>query len=142
MTLERNEHVEVIKDGGYARRQRVVEYKPETRQILVSRISKLVWFITTVLTGLIAFRFGLKMLAANPANGFTDAIYKITDALVAPFVGIVGTPTFGQGAIVDIPSIFAIVVYILITAAFITLFRIVFSGTNGTRRVSTVERQS
>jgi hypothetical protein len=82
------------------------------------------------------------MLAASPANGFVNLMYSVTDVLVAPFVGIVGTPALANGGVIDMPSIFAIVVYGLITAGIVTLFRILFSSTRGSRQVSTMERQS
>lgn len=142
MTLERNEHVQVIEGDGYARRQRVVEYKPEAQAIFVSRFTKFMWLVASILTALITFRFVLKMLAANPTNGFVDLMYKLTDVLVMPFIGIVGTPALGNGGVIDMPSVFAIVVYGLITAAIVTLFRILFASTSGSRQVSTIERQS
>lgn len=140
--MERKERVQVVQDGDYARRQRVVEYVPEARQVIVSRVSKLLWLITAVITGIITFRFVLKLLAANPQNGFVDLIYSITDVLVAPFATIINTPAFDGGSIFDVASIFAIVVYVLLAWVLVSLFRILFAGTKGTRRTTTIERQS
>lgn len=140
MTVERQERVQVVRDGDYARRQKVVETAPDTRAVLVSRITKLLWFIVAVIVGLITFRFGLKLIGANPANGFVAAMYSITDFFVAPFNTILGTPVIASGSILDSASLFAIVVYLLAAWALVTLFRILFAGTGGSRRVSTYER--
>jgi uncharacterized protein YggT (Ycf19 family) len=141
MTLERQEHVQVVQDGEYARRRRVVEVAPDTRAVLVSRITKLLWFITAIIVGLITFRFGLKLIGANPTNGFVAAMYGITDFFVGPFNTIIGTPAFNNGSIFDSASLFAMVVYVLAAWALVTLFRILFAGTGATRRVSTYERE-
>lgn len=141
MTIEHQEHVQVVRDGEYARRQRVVETTPDTRSILVSRITKLLWLITAIIVGLITFRFGLKLIGANPTNGFVSAMYGITDIFVTPFNTIVGTPAFNNGSILDSASLFAIVVFVLAAWALVTLFRILFAGAGGSRRISTFERE-
>ncbi len=141
MSMERKERVQVIENDNYSRRQRVIEYAPETRQVVLSRISRLLWFIAGVIVALIAFRFILMLIAANPANGFVSFIYSVTNVLVAPFVGIVGTPAFETGSVVDMASLFAIVVYLLVTWAIVSLLRILFAGTRRQRQVTTVERE-
>lgn len=142
MSLERKEEVREVRGRGFAQRQRVVEVAPNTRTVLVSRVSMLLWFITAVLIGLIVFRFALMLLAANPANGFVDFIYSITDIFVAPFAGIVGSPATDSGSVVDTASIFAVIVYLLAAWALVSLFRILFAGTRSTRRVTTIEREN
>lgn len=142
MSLERKEEVREVRGRGFAQRQRVVEVAPNTRTVLVSRVSMLLWFITAVLIGLIVFRFALMLLAANPANGFVDFIYSITDIFVAPFAGIVGSPATDSGSVVDTASIFAVIVYLLAAGALVSLFRILFAGTRSTRRVTTIEREN
>ena len=141
MSLEHKEQVREVRGRGFAQRQRVVEVTPNTRTILVSRITKLLWFITAVLVSLIAFRFILMLLAANPQNAFVDLIYSITDIFVTPFAGIVGSPALDTGSVVDTASIFAAIVYLLGAWALIALFRILFAGSRSTRHVTTIERE-
>jgi uncharacterized protein YggT (Ycf19 family) len=140
MTIERQERVQEVRDGDYARRQRVVETTPDTRSVVVSRVTQLLWLITAIIVGLITFRFGLKLIGANPVNGFVSVMYSITDFFVGPFNTIVGTPAFNNGSILDTASLFAIVVYLLAAWGLVTLFRILFAPSGGTRRVSTFER--
>ncbi|MEQ8675421.1 MAG: YggT family protein [Aggregatilineales bacterium] len=141
MSLEHKEQVREVRGRGYAQRQRVVEVTPNTRTILVSRITMLLWLLTAVLVGLIVFRFALMLMAANPQNGFVDLIYSITDVFVSPFAGIVGSPALDTGSVVDTASIFAAVVYLLGAWAVVSLFRILFAGSRSTRHVTTIERE-
>ena len=140
MASERREEVRVVRDEGMERRQRVVEYKPSTQHVLVSRISQLIWFVVAVVAILLALRFVLYLIAANPASGFAAFIYNITNVLVAPFAGLVALPTMGNGSIVDVISLIALVVYTLLGWGIVQLFRIIFSDTGGMRRVKTVKR--
>ena len=71
-------------------------------------------------------------------NGFVRLIYRITEFLVTPFIGITDTPEFGDGA-VDIPALFAIAVCILAAWGIVRLVQIVFTAAPGTRHVTTIE---
>lgn len=142
MATERREHVETVRDGDYAQRRRVVEYAPETRQVIVSRVNKFIWLVTAVIVGLLAFRFVLKLIAANAANTFTDLIYKITDVMVAPFNGIVANPATNGGSVVDTAALFAAVVYILAAWVLVMFIRILFSSAKRARHVTTIESES
>jgi hypothetical protein len=140
--MERKQHVREVKDGDFVRRERVVEFNPNTRNVIVSRVNRFLALVSAVLTGLLAFRFILKLLAANAANGFVDFIYDITSGLASPFEGIINSPAYDSGAIIDTAALFAIVVYVLAIIAIATLIRIVFTASNASRSVSTIERDS
>ena len=140
MSTERHEEVKVERGDGFERRQRVVAFEPSTRVILVSRISKFIWLLAGIIDVLITFRFILKMIAANPNNGFANFIFGLTNMLVSPFLGLVNTPVGADGLTVEIGSLFAIVFYTIVAAIIVQLLRIVFAGTGGSRQVTTVER--
>ena len=140
MSTERHEEVKVERGDGFERRQRVVAFEPSTRVILVSRISKFIWLLAGIIDVLITFRFILKMIAANPNNGFANFIFGLTNMLVSPFLGLVNTPVGADGSTVEIGSLFAIVFYTIVAAIIVQLLRIVFAGTGGSRQVTTVER--
>jgi uncharacterized protein YggT (Ycf19 family) len=142
MATEHREHTEIVEGDGYARRRRVVEQKTDTRQVIVSRFAKFLWLVAALITGLITFRFLLKLIGANAATPFVDFVYSLTDVLVAPFNGIVTSPTFSNGGIVEIGALFAIIVYLLAFWAVVRLFRILFAASRSRRRVVTVERDS
>lgn len=52
--------------------------------------SRVVWFIAGVILVLLAFRFVLALLGANPNNAFADFIYDTSYPFVAPFFGLFG----------------------------------------------------
>lgn len=142
MATERREHIETVRDGDYAQRRKVVEYAPQTRQVIVSRVNKFIWLMTAVITGLLMFRFVMKLIAANAANTFVDLMYKITDVMVAPFNGIIASPAANNGSIVDTAALFAMVVYVLVAWVLVMLIRILFSSTKRARHVTTIESES
>jgi uncharacterized protein YggT (Ycf19 family) len=57
------------------------------RQTVASRI---IWLLAGILLILLAFRFVLALLGANPANPFANFIYSVSYPFVAPFFGLFG----------------------------------------------------
>ncbi|HYC79744.1 MAG TPA: hypothetical protein VEC17_01835, partial [Candidatus Binatia bacterium] len=53
------------------------------------RATQVVWYITGIVETLLGLRFLLRLIGANPAAGFVDAVYTLTQPLVAPFNNIV-----------------------------------------------------
>jgi uncharacterized protein YggT (Ycf19 family) len=49
---------------------------------------RVIWFITDVILILLAFRFVLALLGANPSNGFANFIYEVSHPFVAPFFSL------------------------------------------------------
>jgi len=58
-----------------------------TGQNLVARI---IWYIAGVVLALLAFRFVLALLGANPNNGFANFIFSVSHPFVAPFFSLFG----------------------------------------------------
>ena len=95
-------------------RMESVAYDPyEARRMIGYRVTQLVYWIFGLIEGLIAIRFVLKALGANPSAGFAQLIYGITAPLVAPFYGLFGNPT-AQGSVLEVHSIVALIVYALL----------------------------
>lgn len=80
--------------------------------------SNIVWFIVGLIEVLLAFRFVLKLLGANPSSGFVDFIYGITGILTAPFDKIfsVAKPETGDvvGSVFEPSILVAAIVYALL----------------------------
>ena len=51
-------------------------------------VARIVWLIAGIILILLAFRFILSLLGANPANAFADFIYDASYPFVAPFFGL------------------------------------------------------
>ena len=90
------------------------------------RLIGLITLMFVVLNGMIALRFLLKLLAANPASPFAQFVYFFTAPFLWPFQGLIYTPTFG-GSQVEFPALVAIIVYTLIAWIITRLIWLLFS---------------
>jgi YggT family protein len=91
-----------------------VAYDPFANKRMVAyRTTQLIYWVFGLIEGLIAIRFVLKALGANPSAGFAEFIYGITAPLVAPFAGLFGNPA-AQGSVLEVHSIVALIVYALL----------------------------
>ncbi len=77
------------------------------------RVGQFVYLLFGVVIALIAIRFVLLLLGANPDAGFVSFVYSVTNPLVAPFEGIFGSPELDTGYF-DAASLVAIPVYALL----------------------------
>jgi hypothetical protein len=91
-----------------------VAYDPfQQRRMTAYRVTQLIYLVFGIIEGLIAIRFVLKALGANPNAGFAEFIYGFTHPLILPFIGLFGNPA-AQGSILEINSIVALIVYALV----------------------------
>jgi len=107
--------VRTVEQGaGAVDRTESVAYDPyANKRVAAYRVVQLVYLVFGLIEGLIAIRFVLKALGANPSAGFAQLIYAITAPLVAPFYGLFGNPT-AQGSVLEVHSIVALIVYALL----------------------------
>ncbi len=92
---------------------------PSTRPLY--RGTQIVWYILGILEALLAFRFILKLLGANPAAGFTSFIYDITQPFIAPFISVFSISKV-EGSVFEWTTLLAMLVFWLIALAIIKLF--------------------
>ena len=85
------------------------------------RGTQIVWYILGVVEVLLAFRFVLKLLGANPAAGFSQFIYGITYIFAAPFLAVFQR-TEVVGSIFEWSTLLAMLVYWIIAWGIIKLF--------------------
>jgi uncharacterized protein YggT (Ycf19 family) len=90
------------------------------------RITGLIQLAFVILNGLIALRFLLKLMAANPNNAFAQLIYFLTTPFLWMFQGITYTPTIG-GIQIEFFSLIAIAVYSLIAWIITQLIWLLFA---------------
>jgi YggT family protein len=77
---------------------------------------RLIYLIGGILLGLLGIRFLLRLLAANPGNGFADFVYTVTHPFVAPFFGLFNyREQFGASRF-EFETLIAILVYALVIA--------------------------
>jgi uncharacterized protein YggT (Ycf19 family) len=91
---------------------------PSTKPLY--RGTQIVWYLLSFLEVLLAFRFVLKLMGANPEAGFTSLIYAITWPFTAPFLAVFSRTTV-QGSIFEWTTLLAMLVYWLIAVGIIRL---------------------
>jgi uncharacterized protein YggT (Ycf19 family) len=84
------------------------------------RSARLIWYIFGAIEALLALRFALRLLGANPEAAFTQFIYSLSYIFVAPFQLVFGTPTAG-GSALELSTLLAMAVYWFIAWGIIRL---------------------
>ena len=85
------------------------------------RGTQIVWYILGILEALLAFRFILKLLAANPGAGFSNFIYGVSYPFATPFLNVFHVTRI-EGSIFEWTTLLAMLVYWLIAWGIIKLF--------------------
>lgn len=109
--VEQAERV-VTGQGGVEHRERSVRDTGAERQISRFRVTQLIWLFFGLIVGLIGLRVLLKLIGANPENDFASLIYNAAALFLAPFFGLIGSPSSG-GMVLEVPSLVAMLVYAL-----------------------------
>ena len=91
----------------------------------VSKIVQIVYYITGLIIAILGIRFVLQLLGASRGSTFVDLIYSITEPLVAPFYGIFQNAISYGNARLELESLFAMIVYLLVGWAIANLFRLI-----------------
>lgn len=84
---------------------------PSTKPLY--RGTQIVWYILGVLEVLLAFRFVLKLLGANPAAGFSSFVYSLSYPFTLPFSSVFGVSQVA-GSIFEWTTVLAMAVYWLL----------------------------
>lgn len=85
------------------------------------RGTQIVWYILGLLEIILAFRFVLKLLAANPTAGFSNFIYNVSFPFASPFLNVFRV-TKVEGSIFEWTTILGMLVYGLIAWGIVKLF--------------------
>jgi hypothetical protein len=98
------------------------------QEIVYGRIANVVWFITFIILSIILLRVVLLMINANEANAFVSWVYNTSEFFVRPFLGITTDPSF-NGAVFEVNSLIAMLIYVLIIYGILQLVRVVLDLT-------------
>lgn len=85
------------------------------------RGAQIVWYSLYLLETLLAVRFVLKLLGANPSATFSDIIYSLSQIFTWPFA-MVFSHDYIQGSIFEWTTLLAMLVYWLLGTAIIKFF--------------------
>jgi hypothetical protein len=108
---------EGVSETGAQVRQETKKVGTEVTGDSRNTIANAVWYLVGFIEIILLFRFALKLLGANPENGFVNFVYAITGILTAPFDSIFGVAQQTAGNVHSVfePSILvAMAVYALI----------------------------
>ena len=100
------------------------------RQIFTFKATQVVWLLLSILEALLALRFVLKLIGANPASPFAAALYGFTNLFLFPFAGLTGTPAAG-GMVLEFSTLIAMLVYGLIAWAIERIIFVIFYRPRG-----------
>ncbi|CAN5688799.1 hypothetical protein BH11PAT2_BH11PAT2_04260 [soil metagenome] len=92
---------------------------PSTKPLY--RSTQIVWYVLGLIEVLLAFRFVLKLLGANPSAGFSHIVYSITYPLAAPFLAVFNS-TRVSDSIFEWTTLLAMFVYWAIAMGLIKIF--------------------
>lgn len=84
------------------------------------RTTRFVWYVLYVIEAILAIRFTLKLLAANPGAGFTQLVYGTSEVFLAPFRYVFDAPTV-NGSVIEFSTILAMLVYWLLAWGIVKL---------------------
>ncbi len=108
-------------------------HQGEERLSTARRNTTFIWIMNSLywLAGmleiLLVMRFLLRLLGANPQNGFARLINDLSAPFIAPFSTLFISPTSEGGAnIFDVNVVIAIVAYALLSYLAVSLIRLVF----------------
>ena len=107
----------------------------EARSPIEVILARIVYYVFGVIEVLIATRFVLLLLGANPSAGFVSFIYSLSARFMAPFNAVFKTQTAG-GATVEWSALVALAVYALIGWGLVKLIYVITPR----RSSQTVER--
>jgi len=100
------------------------------QRVATFKATQLIWLLLGILEALIALRVIFKLIAVNPANAFATLLYNVTGFFVAPFASLTGAPALG-GSVLEISSIIAMIVYLLIGWALERIVYVIFYRPRG-----------
>jgi hypothetical protein len=88
---------------------------------------QIIWYIFGFIEIVLAFRFVLKLLGANPDAGFTNFIYAMSSPFAGPFLNVFHA-TANQGAettsFFEWSTLVAAFVYVVVTWGIIKIFKL------------------
>jgi hypothetical protein len=94
---------------------------PSTKPLY--RGTQVVWYVLGVVEILLAFRFVLKLVGANPEAGFSHFIYGVTYIFAAPFLNVFRI-TQVAGSTIEWTTLLSMVVYWMLAFGIIKLLLI------------------
>lgn len=117
-------HVQQVKQVGSDGRVMTHTTQIENNAPAGNMIARIIWYVADILLILLAFRFVLALLGANPSNPFANFIYDVSHPFVAPFFSLFGYNLQYGVSRFEIFTLVAMLVYSVIAWGIARLFTI------------------
>lgn len=95
---------------------------PSTKPLY--RGTQIVWYLLGLVEILLAFRFALRLLGANPEAGFTSFIYGVTYIFATPFLSVFRATRVMTGSYFEWTTLLAMFVYWVLAFGIVKLLLI------------------
>ena len=138
-SVDRRQETVVTQQPGYVATEQVSRDVAAERRLAVFKITRVIWAILSALEILLAVRFVLKLLGANPNSGFAQFIYGLSSLFTAPFAGLFATTASG-GSLLEVTTIIAMIIYALAFWGIVSLIPII-TDRSSVRTVTRVTRE-
>ena len=92
----------------------VRQEEARTIRYAIGKLNDFLQWFTVVLEVTLIIRFLLRLIGAYPGNLFAGFIYALTNILLFPFFGIVGSPKLQGDQALEWPTVIAVIVYWLL----------------------------
>lgn len=89
------------------------------------RAVQITWFVLTLVETFLGLRLLFRAINANTDNGFVSFVNNVAEPFAAPFRGIVSDYKLTSGGILEIGTIIAMIVWLVVAALVARLIRIV-----------------
>ncbi len=110
---------------------RTVQGDPgHNQRVTTFKATQLIWLLFGIIEAAIGLRVLFKAIAVNPANPFAMFLYRLTDLFLLPFKSLVGSPGV-DGMVLEISSIIAMVIYLMIAWVLERLVYVLFYRPRG-----------
>ena len=100
------------------------------QRVATFKATQLIWLLLGLLEAAIALRVIFKLIAVNEANSFATLLYSVTGFFLAPFASLAKAPAAG-GSVLEVSSIIAMIVYLLIGWALERIVYVLFYRPRG-----------
>ncbi len=91
----------------------------------------LINIFTAVVEGILGLRFLLKLFGAND-TGFVNWIYEMSQPLLAPFRGIFPSQVFENRYVLELTTLFAMLMYAILALLLVAVINAVSSAADST----------
>ena len=113
LVVDLREETLVTRHPGYVSTEQVVRDVAAERRYGLFQLHRLLWSVLALIEMMLALRFILRLIAANPDSGFAMLMYGISGLFVGPFNGMIESPIYA-GYSLEVTTLIAMAFYMFV----------------------------